>query len=67
MGIIGVILGDIDGSRWEFGRLKDLDWEQINLFTDECFFTDDTALTVQQNMGIRNLRLKNYTAQYLLK
>lgn len=46
MAIIGAILGDIAGSRWEFGRPDDLDWEHIDLFTDECFFTDDTVLTV---------------------
>lgn len=38
MAIIGAILGDIAGSRWEFERPDDLDWEHIDLFTDECFF-----------------------------
>lgn len=46
MAIVGAILGDIAGSRWEFGRPKDLKWETIDLFTDECEFTDDTVLTV---------------------
>lgn len=46
MAIIGAILGDIAGSRWEFGRPHDLDWKHIDLFTNECFFTDDTVLTV---------------------
>lgn len=36
MAIIGAILGDIAGSRWEFRRPKDLDWEHIDLFADDC-------------------------------
>lgn len=54
MAIIGAILGDIAGSRWEFGRPKDLDWEHIDLFTDDCFFTDDTVLTVATKYALRN-------------
>ena len=46
MAIIGSILGDIAGSRWEMGRPDDLDWKHIDLFTDDCFFTDDTVLTM---------------------
>lgn len=46
MAIIGAILGDIAGSRWEFRRPSDLDWKHIELFTDDCTFTDDTVLTV---------------------
>lgn len=54
MAIVGAILGDIAGSRWEFGRPKDLDWEHIDLFTDECFFTDDTVLTVATKYALQN-------------
>lgn len=54
MAIIGAILGDIAGSRWEFGRPKDLDWEHIDLFTDDCFFTDDTVLTVATKYALQN-------------
>lgn len=54
MAIIGSILGDIAGSRWEFGRPKDLDWEHIDLFTDDCFFTDDTVLTVATKYALQN-------------
>lgn len=54
MAIIGAILGDIAGSRWEFGRPSDLDWEHINLFTDDCFFTDDTVLTVATKYALLN-------------
>lgn len=54
MAIIGAILGDIAGSRWEFGRPKDLDWEHIDLFTDDCFFTDDTVLTIATKYALLN-------------
>lgn len=54
MSIVGAILGDIAGSRWEFGRPKDLDWEHIELFTDDCFFTDDTVLTVATKYALQN-------------
>lgn len=54
MAIIGAILGDIAGSRWEFCRPKDLDWEHIELFTDDCFFTDDTVLTVATKYALQN-------------
>lgn len=54
MAIIGAVLGDIAGSRWEFGRPDDLDWEHIELFTDECFFTDDTVLTVATKYALQN-------------
>ena len=54
MAIIGAILGDIAGSRWEFGRPDNLDWEHIDLFTDDCFFTDDTVLTVATKYALKN-------------
>lgn len=54
MAIIGAILGDIAGSRWEFRRPKDLDWKHIYLFTDDCFFTDDTVLTVATKYALQN-------------
>lgn len=31
MAIIGAILGDIAGSKWEFNRPKDLDYEHIRV------------------------------------
>lgn len=46
MAIIGAILGDIAGSKWEFNRPKDLDYEHIELFQDDSYYTDDTVLSV---------------------
>ena len=40
--MIGAIIGDIVGSRYEFNNHKD---KKFKLFTPECFFTDDTVMT----------------------
>lgn len=41
--MIGTIVGDIVGSRFEEANCKSKDFE---LFTDYCFFTDDSVLTI---------------------
>ena len=41
--MLGAIIGDIVGSRFEFNPTNDFDFE---LFTDECSFTDDTICTI---------------------
>ena len=41
--MIGAIVGDIVGSRFEFNNHKS---KQFELFTDNCFFTDDTVMTL---------------------
>ena len=41
--MLGAIIGDIVGSRFERHNYKGKDFE---LFTDRCHFTDDTAMTV---------------------
>ena len=41
--MIGAILGDIVGSIYEFDNIKTKDFE---LFDKECFFTDDSVMTV---------------------
>ena len=41
--MLGAIIGDIVGSRFERHNHKSKDFE---LFTDQCRFTDDTAMTV---------------------
>ena len=41
--MLGAIIGDIVGSRFERHNHKSKDFD---LFTDRCQFTDDTAMTV---------------------
>lgn len=41
--MIGAIIGDIVGSRFEFDNIKTKDFE---LFTRDCDFTDDTVMTL---------------------
>ncbi len=41
--MIGAMIGDIVGSRFEFNNHKSKDFE---LFTDECFVTDDSIMTL---------------------
>ncbi|MFI3298131.1 MAG: ADP-ribosylglycohydrolase family protein [bacterium] len=41
--MIGAIIGDIVGSRFEFNNIRTKDFE---LFTDECRFTDDTVAII---------------------
>ena len=42
-GIIGAIIGDIVGSRFEFNNNRSTDFEFLN---DKCFFTDDSVMTI---------------------
>ena len=41
--MIGAIIGDIVGSRFEFDNFKSKDFE---MFDSECDFTDDTVMTL---------------------
>lgn len=41
--MIGVIIGDIVGSRFEYNNIKSKDFE---LFTNDCHFTDDTVMSL---------------------
>ena len=41
--MIGAILGDVVGSIYEFDNIKTKEFE---LFDKECFFTDDSVMTV---------------------
>ena len=49
--MIGAIIGDIVGSRFEFGPAPEKDFE---LFTPECSFTDDTVCTIAIADAIMN-------------
>ena len=54
MAIIGAILGDIAGSQFEFTRPNNLDWQHCELFTNKCYFTDDTVMTLATKMAVLN-------------
>ena len=49
--MIGAIIGDIAGSRFEFNRTNDMNFE---MFTSQCDFTDDTICTVAIADAIMN-------------
>ncbi|MBQ6682463.1 MAG: ADP-ribosylglycohydrolase family protein [Prevotella sp.] len=49
--MIGAIIGDIVGSRFEFGGPPEKDFK---LFTDDCSYTDDTICTVAVADAIMN-------------
>ena len=49
--MIGAIIGDIVGSRFEFGPVPEKGFE---LFTPECSFTDDTVCTIAIADAIMN-------------
>lgn len=51
--VLGAIVGDIVGSRFEFNNHKSKDFEFIN---DECFFTDDTVHTLAIYKAVRESR-----------
>lgn len=41
--MLGAIIGDIVGSRFEWHNIKSKEFE---LFTDRCFPTDDSIMTI---------------------
>lgn len=47
--MLGAIIGDIVGSRFEFNNIKTKDFE---LFTNDCSFTDDTVMTIAIGLAI---------------
>lgn len=55
--MIGAIIGDIAGSRFEFNNTNDYNFE---LFTDECSFTDDTICTVAIGYALVNSNEMDY-------
>ena len=52
-GIIGAIIGDIVGSRFEFNNHRSTDFEFLN---DKCFFTDDSVMTIAVADWVTNKR-----------
>lgn len=51
--MLGAIIGDIVGSRFEFDNHKSKDFE---FFSDECEFTDDTVMTIAVAIAILHAR-----------
>lgn len=51
--MIGAIIGDIVGSRFEWNNVKTKDFE---FFHEDCEFTDDTILTVAVGKAILDSR-----------
>ena len=49
--MLGAIIGDIVGSVYEWNNIKTKDFP---LFTDRCFFTDDTVMTIAVAEAIMN-------------
>lgn len=52
--MVGAILGDIAGSWIEYGKPKGFDYKNIEIFNDECYFTDDTVMTIATKYAIDN-------------
>lgn len=50
--MIGAILGDIAGSRFEFSKPKGFHPGKIELFGEDCFFTDDTVMTIATKYAV---------------
>ena len=62
--LYGAIIGDIAGSRFEFNNYRRKDFE---IFSKDCFFTDDTVMTLAVAKAILNCagdysRLEDVTA-----
>jgi ADP-ribosylglycohydrolase len=49
--MLGAIIGDIVGSVYEWHNIKTKDFP---LFRDDCFFTDDTVMTIAVADAIMN-------------
>lgn len=54
--MLGAIIGDIVGSVYEWHNIKHKDFE---LFKDECFFTDDSVMTLAVAEALTNYFNKN--------
>lgn len=58
MALIGSIIGDIIGSQYEFPSMRpdDLDWQNCELLTDRCEFTDDTVMSIATKYALDNYK-----------
>ena len=55
--MLGAIIGDIVGSVYEWNNIKTKDFP---LFTDKCFFTDDTIMTIAIADALLNGKMITY-------
>lgn len=68
--MLGAIIGDIVGSIYEFNNIRTKDFP---LFSTNCFFTDDTVMTIavfkalEQSKKFRYLNLSNNTVKQMQK
>ncbi|MBR4461501.1 MAG: ADP-ribosylglycohydrolase family protein [Erysipelotrichaceae bacterium] len=53
----GAIIGDIVGSRFEWDNILT---KKFDLFTDHCFFTDDSVMTIAVGKALHESRKQNY-------
>lgn len=68
MAIRGAILGDILGSKYEFDRPKNLDWENVKLYDPtkaDVTYTDDTVMTLAIKKAILENKDLIETMQYM--
>ena len=56
--MLGAIIGDIAGSRFEWYNHKSKDFE---LLTMECKFTDDTVMSIAICEALMNSKRDNFT------
>ena len=49
--MLGAMIGDIVGSVYEWDNIKTKDF---SLFRDDCFFTDDTVMTIATADALMN-------------
>lgn len=56
--MLGAIIGDIVGSKYEFNNLRS---KNFLLFSPDCFFTDDTVMTIAIFNALNKSKDKNFT------
>ncbi|WP_446773704.1 ADP-ribosylglycohydrolase family protein [Macellibacteroides fermentans] len=64
--MLGAIIGDVIGSRFELNNTHEIDFE---LFSEDCSFTDDTVLTVAISKALVYetefaIKIKEYALKY---
>lgn len=58
--MLGAIIGDIAGSKYEFNNIKQIPEE---ILTEDCFFTDDTVMTVAVAQSLLSANQLNFGAK----